>query len=961
MYKWLFLSAALLMVSQTPSVVNAQSVQVRPILIAPVAPKETPVELRNVVINTEITGPFARTEIELTFFNPNRRVLEGELEFPLLEGQSVTGFALDFNGKWRDAVAVEKPKAQQIFEDVTRQQVDPALLQVTRGNNYKVRVYPLPAMGIRKVKLVVSERVQQNTYKLPLLYTDVSRLRVNILTDNTEATLKAPTELEDLEFQPRGANGQKLQFERLDFSGTGTLEIALPETNSTETFVQNFDGQRYFMAVIPRQERMVKRAPPAVVDLWWDSSLSGLKRDHQKELQLLEQYFARFQNLQVRLTRFSNEASPREVFEVQNGNWSALRQALNNTVYDGGTDFDALSCAPDMDSGQGQPLADCAGASERLIFTDGLDNMTNAELKEADVPTHVISSGSSNDPVRLKHLTAGSGQTILLNRMSMEQALNALVAGRQSLENLTAQGAKDLVVSETADAFLVAGILNASTAQVSYTLDGQPETLKVSASATRSNQVAQLWASWKIEDLRGEERLNQGQIRRIGKAFNLVTPQTSLLVLDTVQDYVRYDINPPAELQAEFQSLKDQQAQAQKQDKADHTSMVLGLLQDYENWWKKDFPKDTPPKPEPAKKSDGTPLPSPTFRSETGNALALPSVSAPDAEMYINSISDTAGMAAERSSGESPASSGNQISIQLKKWTSDAPYIRRMQEAKASDLYRIYLDERPEYENSTAFYLDVADQLFDKKLPELALKVLSNLSELQLENRAILRIQAYRYLQAGYPELALPILEQVADLAPYEPQSFRDLGLAHAQAGNPQKAIENLYRVVDQRWDGRFSEVELIALNELNAIIHSSAQPLDTRFMDPRFIKDLPVDLRVVLTWDADNSDMDLWVTDPNDEKVYYGHRLSYQGGRISRDMTGGYGPEEFSLKVAKKGKYSIQTNYYGNRQQILAGAVTLQAKLITGFGTPKQQEQIITLRLKDRSETVFVGEFEVK
>jgi uncharacterized protein YfaP (DUF2135 family) len=53
----------------------------------------------------------------------------------------------------------------------------------------------------------------------------------------------------------------------------------------------------------------------------------------------------------------------------------------------------------------------------------------------------------------------------------------------------------------------------------------------------------------------------------------------------------------------------------------------------------------------------------------------------------------------------------------------------------------------------------------------------------------------------------------------------------------------------------------------------------------------MPLDLRVVLSWDADNSDMDLWVTDPNGERAYYGNRLTYQGGRMSQDFTGGYGP----------------------------------------------------------------------
>jgi len=130
--------------------------------------------------------------------------------------------------------------------------------------------------------------------------------------------------------------------------------------------------------------------------------------------------------------------------------------------------------------------------------------------------------------------------------------------------------------------------------------------------------------------------------------------------------------------------------------------------------------------------------------------------------------------------------------------------------------------------------------------------------------------------------------------------------------------------------------------------------------IDSRLLKNLPLDLRVVLTWDADNTDIDLWVTDPNGERAFYGHQLTYQGGRMSPDYTGGYGPEEFSLRSAKAGRYTVQVNFYGHNRQTVAGATTLQVKFITGFGTAREQEKIVTLRLRERADTFTVGEFEV-
>jgi hypothetical protein len=287
-----------------------------------------------------------------------------------------------------------------------------------------------------------------------------------------------------------------------------------------------------------------------------------------------------------------------------------------------------------------------------------------------------------------------------------------------------------------------------------------------------------------------------------------------------------------------------------------------------------------------------------------------------------------------------------------------------MRKAAAGDMYRIYLDERPSHAGSSAFLLDVAGLMLERGQRELGLRVLSNLAEMELENRQVLRVLAYRLMDAGVPRLAVPLLERVQDIADEEPQSFRDLGLALAASGQDQRAIEQLYQVVLRPWDSRFADVELIALSEMNAIVaraKAAGRTLDTRGMDSRLLRNLPVDLRVVLTWDADNCDIDLHVIDPDGERAYYGHQLTYQGGRMSHDFTGGYGPEEFMLRNAKPGIYRIEVNYFGSAQQIVTGETTLQLHFTTGFGTPKADDKMVTLRLKEQGSSILVGEFEVK
>ncbi len=78
------------------------------------------------------------------------------------------------------------------------------------------------------------------------------------------------------------------------------------------------------------------------------------------------------------------------------------------------------------------------------------------------------------------------------------------------------------------------------------------------------------------------------------------------------------------------------------------------------------------------------------------------------------------------------------------------------------------------------------------------------------------------------------------------------------------------------------------------------------------YFYNMPVELRVVMTWNQPNVDLDLRVVDPKGEECYYGRRLTSSGGRISKDFTTGLGPEQFMQKQALSGEYTFKCNYYG-------------------------------------------------
>jgi len=121
----------------------------------------------------------------------------------------------------------------------------------------------------------------------------------------------------------------------------------------------------------------------------------------------------------------------------------------------------------------------------------------------------------------------------------------------------------------------------------------------------------------------------------------------------------------------------------------------------------------------------------------------------------------------------------------------------------------------------------------------------------------------------------------------------------------------------------------------------------------------LDVDIRIVMAWDADNTDIDLWVTEPSGEKADYSHNRTTIGGLVSNDFTGGYGPEEYMVRKAMRGKYKIQAHFYGSNAVKVLGSVTVQVDVFTNFGRENQQRKSLTLQLKKADDVYTIGEIE--
>ena len=332
---------------------------------------------------------------------------------------------------------------------------------------------------------------------------------------------------------------------------------------------------------------------------------------------------------------------------------------------------------------------------------------------------------------------------------------------------------------------------------------------------------------------------------------------------------------------------------------------------------------------------------------------------------------------------EAPDAAGDpsaRTSVRLAAWDPKTPYIDALKAAARDGAYEAYLAATAKYGDSPAFYLDCASWFFKVGQSDLAWRVISNLAEFRLEDAALWRAMGWRLREAGRYDEAVLAFRQALRLRGEEGQSRRDLAIVLSERGKDGACVADLEEAMRLFHEAAFTDfarrsarrsndlqVAIVSLEELNALV-AWCQAQEWRGdcpsapkIDEAFRRDLPMDLRIVMSWDADETDLDIHVLEPDGEEAYYGHRRTSQGGFVGEDVTTGYGPEEYLRKTADKGVYKVLSNYFASHQQALTGAVTVSATVYTNWARKDERRQILTLRLDKPKDKHMIGEITVE
>lgn len=114
--------------------------------------------------------------------------------------------------------------------------------------------------------------------------------------------------------------------------------------------------------------------------------------------------------------------------------------------------------------------------------------------------------------------------------------------------------------------------------------------------------------------------------------------------------------------------------------------------------------------------------------------------------------------------------------------------------------------------------------------------------------------------------------------------------------------------------------------------------------------------LSVLLSWDTNQTDIDLHVISPDGQHVWYGQRVAGNGGALDVDVTTGYGPEIFSTPAPLKGTYLVYVNYYGSGPR--DDLTVTQVSVITNQNTADEKKETFTVPMRRAGDLTLVHSF---
>jgi hypothetical protein len=960
--------------------------------------------LESLEIHVLLRGHLARTTYDLTYRNRSARELDGDFTFPLPPDAEISDLGLYFGDRLRHAVAVERVMARSVYEATVHRRADPALAEWTASSRaFHFRVYPIPSSGLKTVHIAYDQELTGHPYELDLRYgAAVARFDLNIESDSR---------IESDGLQP-ARSGDHWSLHRTQFPLDGVIR-AVPGKREVALVAKSLvDGNWYASAAVNLRSTARAVAPVPHVTILYDASASSVQRDDARLRDYLRQLLEREQARLVSVVPFHIA-----VESAQETDPGGLEQALAAIQLAGATNLVALlEKLPSI-------AASVPAGSRIVLVTDGINSIgDSARLARAvrgvaslHRPLTIINASPSADDHFLGGLARATGGWYL--DLSQIDAAGAAEASMRQPELLMLQAALPPIRDLLPEAVLltkddsVSVSARSRDAIVSFPVIAgtvrHEIPLEFLDSEEGSDLVRRAWARARLRSLL-DNGATPEEVLEHGRRFNQLTPRTSLLVLETWQDYERNGLPIPSDLRAEKEA-EEKQVRAQEAERKRQLAMMPSPIRLVSNvsvdltrsvW----FITGTVI-------TDGAPIPGTTVTLKFADGRTLVvitdaegrfSFSASTAPLTATLIAELSGFNRFERALDHPAK-GMHVVIPLTLTavaemitvTAAAPGVSESISVPSNA--GSTRDSGPALANQildtihSSSSLVQSDALSQKTAPQrlamigdviAKLKTLNSPSDrfrYYLSARSILggeklfQAESALVMRDASPELALRVLTDLIEAYPDDAATLRIIGRVLTGWGHDDLARLAFERALEispretQTWRELFlldaregKEKELTELQtrytayDRDQRMEQTDDSLQLEMQrrrsgtDPRI--DPQAELQVEVMWDSNYTDVDLHVIEPGGEEVFYNHQNSANHGWLHADVTTGFGPETYTIPRMAAGPYQIALHYYAGDDTRMT-METLVHVIIYVRG--QRQDRFIALTAKDEREVV--------
>jgi Ca-activated chloride channel family protein len=162
-------------------------------------------QLKKFTATVEIQDQLAVVHVDETFFNDNVSTLEGIYFFEMPEGSKLTEMALWIDGQRVTHAIKRREQAVQQYEQIVRRAVDPLLAEQIADNVFRLRLFPLPPRGERRIEIKYIQPLPLNgnaiEFLFPLRLENYAGGRVD--SAQVHIDIKTQTPLDSVRFGPQ--------------------------------------------------------------------------------------------------------------------------------------------------------------------------------------------------------------------------------------------------------------------------------------------------------------------------------------------------------------------------------------------------------------------------------------------------------------------------------------------------------------------------------------------------------------------------------------------------------------------------------------------------------------------------------------------------------------------------------------------------------------------------------------